>query len=218
MIEHLPARRQAIVGMPEGALDHQDVGVRQFGLLGGGRLAQLEVAGVQERLLAVFGQQHGRAEAVAGRKGRQPQPAPFDRLSIGHRQRRPRTEPVLIQGGRLGRTQGVLVPGDVVAMGVRDERPRLTPAKVDRQVGLGQLQSVIPVEHGRGQGSEDSGEWETRRRGDWETLDTPALSAVSHSPRSHPLSSSLSGGHRRCGRRRQRRPHARPCPAPRWSA
>ena len=54
---------------------------------------------------------------------------------------------MLVEGGRLGRAQGVLVPRDVVAMGVRNERPRLTPAKIDRQVGLGQLQSVVPVEH-----------------------------------------------------------------------
>ena len=66
--------------MPEGALDHQDVGLRQFGRLGRGRLAQLEIARVEQRLLAVLGQQHGRAEAVAGRKGRQPQAAPLDRL------------------------------------------------------------------------------------------------------------------------------------------
>ena len=53
---------------------------------------------------------------------------------------------MLIEGGRLGRTQRVLVPGNVIAVGVRNERPRLPPAEVDRQVGLGQLQSVVPVE------------------------------------------------------------------------
>ena len=71
---------------------------------GGGRLAQLEIARVEQRLAAVLGQEHGRAEAMAGGKGGQPQPAPVDRLSIGHRQRRPRPQPVLIEGGRLGRT------------------------------------------------------------------------------------------------------------------
>ena len=135
--------------MAEGALDHQHVGPRQLRPFGGGRLAELEVAGVQERPVAVLGQQHGGAEAMPGRKGRQPQPAPVDRLSIGQRQRRPPTEPMLVQGRRLGGAQGVLVPSDMIAMGMRDERPRLASAEVDRQVGLGQFQSVIPMEHNR---------------------------------------------------------------------
>jgi hypothetical protein len=38
------------------------------------------------------------------------------------------------------------VPGNVVAVGVRDERPGLPPAKVDRQVGLREFQPAVPVE------------------------------------------------------------------------
>ena len=91
LFEHFLPRRQTVVGMSVSAFDHEDVGVRQFGHSGGGRLAQLEIARVKQRLSAVFGQKHGGAETMAGGKSRQSQPAPLDRLSVGHRQRRPRT-------------------------------------------------------------------------------------------------------------------------------
>jgi DNA primase len=42
------ARRQAVFGQAEGALHHEDVGLGQFGGLGGGGVAELEVAGVEE--------------------------------------------------------------------------------------------------------------------------------------------------------------------------
>lgn len=150
LVERLFAWRQPVVGMAVGGLDHQDVGVRQFGLGRGGRLAQLEIARVEQRLSAVLGQQHGRSEAVSGGKGGQSQPAPLDRLPVRNLQRPPLAQPVLVQSGRLGSTQSILVAGDMVAMGVRDERPRLTTANVDRQIGLGQFQPVFPVEQGSG--------------------------------------------------------------------
>jgi hypothetical protein len=37
------------------------------------------------------------------------------------------------------------MPRQVVAMGVRNERPGLAAAKVNRQVGGGQFQAVIPM-------------------------------------------------------------------------
>jgi hypothetical protein len=37
------------------------------------------------------------------------------------------------------------MPPDVIAMGMRNERPRLTAPKIDRQSRLGQFQTVFPV-------------------------------------------------------------------------
>ena len=100
LIDRLCPRRHAIYRVAVRALDDQDVGARQFGPLGRGRLAQLEVAAIEQRSLAVFGQQHGRAQAVAGRIGGQPQAAPLQRLAIGQIVRRPRSVAKLIELGR----------------------------------------------------------------------------------------------------------------------
>ena len=143
--DHLVARRQPIGRRAVGAFDDENIGVRQFRPFGGGRLAEFEIARVKQRFVAVFGQKHRRAEAVAGGIGRQPQAAPLDRLPIRQMQRRSLAEPQLIERRRLGRAQGVFVPADMVAVRVRNERPGLAASKIDRQSRLGQFQTVVPV-------------------------------------------------------------------------
>ena len=97
---------------------------------------QLEVARVEQRSLAVLGQQHGRAQQCpAGMRG-QPQAAEFDRLAIRHFQHAMlRPEPMPIQARRAAGRQCQFVPGDVIGVRVRHKAPRLPPAHVDAQLG-----------------------------------------------------------------------------------
>jgi hypothetical protein len=149
-LDRFVARRQSVGRRAVGAFDDENFGVRQFGPFARGRFAQLKVARIEQRLLAVFGQQHGRAEAMAGRIGRQTQAAPLERLPIRQMQRPSLAEPQLIERRRLGCAKGIFMPPDMVAVRVRDERPRLASAKIDRQPRLGQFQAVFPVKKGFG--------------------------------------------------------------------
>ena len=68
-----------------------------------------------------------------------------------------------VEPGRGGGGQGQLVAGDVVGVGVGDERPRLPTPDVDRQAGASQEQAVVVVEHGeRVEGRETRVEGQTR--------------------------------------------------------
>ena len=84
---------------------------------------------------------------MAGWKGRQPQAGELERLTIGHLQdAMPRPHPMAIKAGRTGRGQRQLVPRDVIAVGVRDEAPRLAASDIDGQLGTCQKQSGVVVE------------------------------------------------------------------------
>ncbi len=86
------AGRHSVLRRAVGALDHEDIGVGQFGALGRGRRAKFEIAGVEQRLIAVLGQEHGRAQAMPGRIGGQLQAAPVDCLPVRHGQSGARPE------------------------------------------------------------------------------------------------------------------------------
>ena len=60
------ARRQAVMGAAERGFHHEDVGMREFGGFGGGGFVELVIARVEERFVAVVGEQHRGAETVAG--------------------------------------------------------------------------------------------------------------------------------------------------------
>lgn len=84
---------------------------------------------------------------MTGRIRRQGQPAPFESLAIRQTSRRPRAIAKLIKSCRGGRAQGVFVPSHVIGVCVGHECPRLPATKIDRQVGLGQLESAVEVKH-----------------------------------------------------------------------
>ena len=127
------------MGPAERRFHDQDVRVRQLGRLRGQRRVQLEVARVKQRAAVAFGQQHGGAQAMAGRICGQPQSAKLERLAIGHFQHAvPRPHAMPIKTGRAGRCQRQFVPRDVIAMRMRHKAPRLAAAHVDRQLGVRQ--------------------------------------------------------------------------------
>ena len=57
----------------------------------------------------------------------------------------------------VGRGEGEFVAGDVVGVGVGDEGARLATADVDGELGAGQEEAVVVVEH-RKEGTGDGGQ------------------------------------------------------------
>lgn len=138
---------QPVFGQAERAFEDEDVGGDQLSRFGGQRGPELEVARIEQRLARVFGQEHGRAEAMPGGVGGEPHAAPIDRLPVRQFANGSFSQPQMIEGGRSGRTQGVLMARHVVGVGMGDEGPRLPPAKVDRQIGCGQFEPAVPMKH-----------------------------------------------------------------------
>ena len=142
------SRRQAILRIAERAFHHEHVGCRWTRLFRGCRGAELEVAGVEQPLVAVVGQEHGRAEDVAGGERGQLHLVPLLRHAERHVPNGALAEAEMIKSGGRRRAEGQLMLGHVVGVGVGDEAPRLTAAKIDREIDAGQLQPAVVMEHG----------------------------------------------------------------------
>ncbi len=149
----LGSGREPVARVAEGALDDEHIGPRQFGPLAGGRLAEFEVAGIEQCLIVFLDMEHGRAEAVASRIGRELERAPGERLAIGQVARRARTHAMLIQLRGRGSAKREPMPSHMIAVSMRDKAVGLAAAEVDRQAGAREFQAAIVVKH-RGIASE----------------------------------------------------------------
>jgi len=140
-------RWQAIARLAVSALHDEHMGAGRDRGLGSCRLAELEIARVEERPFAGAGREHGGAEDVASRMGRERAIGPSERLAKWHEVRRARAVAVLIELGGGGSTVGQLVAGHVVGVRVRDESARLSPSDIDGEVDLGDSEAPIEMEH-----------------------------------------------------------------------
>ena len=153
------ARRQAVVRQAEGALHHEHVGVRQLGRLGGGGGVELEIAGVEQRLVAIVGQQHRGAETVAG--GQRGEPQASRTRSVGRTAFRGRGAACRGDVGRAARWWAWRAPargGRCGRCGRARRRSAAGGGGRRRRAGAGQEEAVVVVEHRRrGQGTGVSG-------------------------------------------------------------
>ena len=95
---------------------------------------------------------------MAGGERGEPQRAEFDRLAELHfAHPMARAEAMLVEAGGGGRGERELVSGDVVGVGVGDEGAGLATADVDRELGAGQEEAVVVMEHLSGEPGQRAG-------------------------------------------------------------
>ena len=84
---------------------------------------------------------------MSGRVGRQRERSKGNRLAMGQINRSSQTEPVLIEPRSRRRAEGQLMPRNMVGMRMRHEADLLPTRDIERQAGLREKQTLIPMKH-----------------------------------------------------------------------